>query len=62
MLAQEWETRQVMIEEYVFLPGIFIVTIAAHGALRSTVGVIVFVTLAATGQGLRFIQGLDVTR
>ena len=54
--------RQIMIEEYVFLPGLFIVTIAAHCALRSTVGVITFVTLAATRQRLRFIQRLDVAR
>lgn len=62
MLTEEWETRQVMIEEYIFLPGLFIVTIAAHGALRSAVRVIVFVTLSATGQRLRLIQGLDVAR
>lgn len=62
MFTEEWEMRQVMIEEYVFLPGLFIVTIAAHCALRSTVGVIAFVTLAATRQRLRFIQRLDVAR
>jgi len=60
MITEKREVRQVMIEEYVFLPGLFIVTVAAYRALCSTVGVIAFVTLAATCQWLRFIQRLDM--
>ena len=60
MFAEERETRQVMIEEYVFLPGLFIMTIAAHCALGSAVRVIAFVTLAATCERLRLKQGLDM--
>ena len=60
VLAEEGETRQAMIEEYVFLPGLFIVAVAAHCALGSAVGVVVFVTLAASCQRLRLKQGLDM--
>ncbi len=53
---------QVMIEEYVFLPRLFIMAIAAHCALRSAVRVIAFVTLAATCERLRLKQGIDMAR
>jgi hypothetical protein len=62
VFTEEREMRQVMIEEYVFLPGFFIVTIAAHCSLRTAVRVIAFVALATTCQRLRLIQGLDVAR
>lgn len=60
MFTEKWEPRQVVIEEYVFLPGFFIVAVIAHDALRSAVRVLVFMTLAATGKRLHFIEGLDV--
>lgn len=62
VFTEKWKTRQVMIEKYVFLPGLFIMTIAAHCALRSAVRVIALVTVAATCQRLCFKQGLNVAR
>lgn len=60
VFAEQWEMRQVMVKEYVFLPGLFIMAIAAHCALRSAVRVIAFMALAAACQRLRFIEGLDM--
>lgn len=60
VFAEEWEMRQVMIEEYVFLPGLFIVAIAAYCALRPAVRIIAFMALAAACQRLRFIQRFDM--
>ena len=49
-----------MVEEYVFLPGVFVVAIAAHLSLRSIVWIIVFVTVTTIGQWFCFKQGFDV--
>ena len=49
-----------MIEEYVFLPGLFVVAITAHLSLRSIVWIIVFVTVTTIGQWFCFKQGFDV--
>jgi hypothetical protein len=52
MLADERETTQVMVESNFFLPGNFIVTLAALGALFFFMNIVLFVT-AVTG-GINF--------
>lgn len=60
MLAEQRETRQVVIEEYIVLPGGFVVAVVANDALLTVMGVVLGMAVVAGGLESHLENGLDV--
>lgn len=60
VLAEERESRQIVVEEYIVCPRNLVVTILAERALSALVRVVVLVTGEAVGLELDLEYGLDV--
>ena len=54
VFAQQWETRQAMVEEDVFSPRLLVVAVFADFPLGTFVRVVFLVTVAANRRGLSF--------